>query len=218
MGMTSQGPPPENNLRRWREQRGWTLEEMADVTGLTAATLSRIENRKIAPSVNTIITICNIFGAGVHDFFAIGNVSAAELGHRRIPVLDYVQAGSFSGVAPYIRDEEMTDYVLTDERDYSADTFAMNIRGDSMEPEFLAGDKVIIDPTVAPHPGDFVVAKDASSGEATFKRYRPKGLNDAGKEYFVLEPLNPNYPPLRSDFQEIRIVGVMMEHRKKRRR
>ena len=96
-------------------------------------------------------------------------------------------------------------------------TFALRIRGNSMEPEFREGDVVVIDPTIQPHPGDFVVATD-DGGEATFKQYRSAGINERGHDVFELCPLNPLYAPMRSDRQQIAIVGVMVEHRKYRQR
>jgi SOS-response transcriptional repressor LexA len=144
------------------------------------------------------------------------NVELSSLGTKRLPVWDYVQAGLWAGVSPNLRGEEMQDYVLTD-GEYSDAAFALVIKGDSMEPDFKEGEVVIIDPAVNCQPGDFVVAKD-SRGEATFKKYRPRGLNDQGKEFFVLEPLNHDYEPMRSDLQQIQILGTMVEHRKYRRR
>jgi SOS-response transcriptional repressor LexA len=61
------------------------------------------------------------------------------------------------------------------------------------------------------------VAKD-ESGEVTFKQYRSAGINERGDDVFELCPLNPLYAPMRSDRQQIAIVGVMVEHRRFRHR
>ena len=71
----------------------------------------------------------------------------------------------------------------------------------------------MIDPDVQPKPGGFVAARNGKQ-EATFKRYRPRGLNEKGVEYFELVPLNENYPTMRSDLEEITIIGTAVEHRK----
>ncbi len=86
-----------------------------------------------------------------------------------------------------------------------------------MLPEFKPGDRVIIDPSTSPQPGDYVVAKNGEE-EATFKKYRPRGVNERGDVVFELVPLNEDYPSMRSDVTPIRIVGTMVEHRKYRRR
>jgi len=101
--------------------------------------------------------------------------------------------------------------------DLSAGAFGLIIKGPSMEPEFKEGDKVIIDPAVSPQPGDFVVAKN-SHEEATFKKYRPRGTSERGEMVFELVPLNDDFAILHSERDHLHIIGVMVEHRKYRRR
>lgn len=108
------------------------------------------------------------------------------------------------------------DWLLTD-LDLSSHAFALRIKGDSMLPEFREGDMVIIDPSVNPLPGDYVVAKNGEN-EATFKKYRPRGVNEQGLQVFELVPLNEDYPSMRSDITPIRIIGTMVEHRRYRKR
>ena len=107
--------------------------------------------------------------------------------------------------------------MLTD-LDLSSNAFALRIKGDSMLPEFREGDTVIIDPAVAPRPGDYVVAKNGES-EATFKKYRPRGVNELGQQVFELVPLNDDYPTLTVDATNPgRLVAPVIEHRRKLRR
>lgn len=116
---------------------------------------------------------------------------------------------------------ETGDYVLVSE-EYSDGTFATTLEGRSMEPDFLDGDILIIDPTLSPLPGDFVVAERQSpytdGAEWTFKKYRPRGINEFGQEVYELTPLNPDFPILRSDREQCYIIGVMIEHRRRYRR
>ena len=86
-----------------------------------------------------------------------------------------------------------------------------------MKPEFNEGDRIIVDPNVAPHPGDFVVAKNHNE-EATFKKYRQRGIDENGNDIFELIPLNEDYPTLRSDLVPLKIIGTMVEHRRYRKR
>ncbi len=144
------------------------------------------------------------------------NVAPADLGSHRIPLISYVQAGAWTGVVDNYQPGDAEDFLLTD-LELSGSAFALEIKGDSMLPEFKAGDRVIIDPNVSPQPGDFVVAKNGDD-EATFKKYRPRGINERGETVFELVPLNEDYPSMRSDATPIRIVGTMVEHRKYRRR
>lgn len=143
------------------------------------------------------------------------NIESAPMGGRRIPVISAIQAGMWAEILDNFAPGDADDWLMTD-LELSASAFALTIRGDSMLPEFNPGDRVIIDPEVAPHPGDFVAAKNGEQ-EATFKKYRPRGMDAHGNMVFELVPLNDDYPTLRSDVEPIRIVGTMVEHRKYRR-
>lgn len=143
------------------------------------------------------------------------NVTPAPIGGRSVPVISPIQAGMWCEIVDTFAPGDADDWLMTD-LELSAHSFALTIRGDSMTPEFSPGDRVIIDPEVAPHPGDFVAAKNGDQ-EATFKKYRPRGMDASGNMVFELVPLNEDYPTLRSDMQPIRIVGTMVEHRKYRR-
>lgn len=146
----------------------------------------------------------------------VSNVAPAPIGGRSIPLISYVQAGAWADVVDNYQPGDAEEFLLTD-LDLSGSAFALEIKGDSMLPEFKPGDRVIIDPSVSPQPGDYVVAKNGEE-EATFKKYRPRGVNERGDLVFELVPLNEDYPSMRSDVTPIRIVGTMVEHRKYRRR
>ncbi|CAB3850168.1 putative HTH-type transcriptional regulator [Achromobacter insuavis] len=143
------------------------------------------------------------------------NVLPAPMGSRRVPLIDYVQAGELTEIGVSFSGEAM-EYLLTDLRlsDYS---FALEIQGESMSPEFRPGDRIIVDREVCPRPGDFVVARNGGF-EATFKKYRPRGINAAGQDIFELVPLNEDFPTLYSDRQPLIVIGTMVEHRKYYRR
>ncbi|RKP46693.1 S24 family peptidase [Pararobbsia silviterrae] len=144
------------------------------------------------------------------------NVELAGVGQRRVPVISYAQAGMMTeAIDPYDLGQGF-DQLMTD-IDVSDSAFALEITGVSMLPDFPEGDRVIIDPHIQPQPGDFVVAKNGNE-EVTFKKYRPRGTNARGAMIFELVPLNDDFPTLNSDRDEMHIVGVMVEHRKYRRR
>ena len=205
------------NIAKLLKSKGMTQAQLADKADIDTATVNRVMKGTSPLVAESLSRMAKALGVTVGQLIdPEGNVAPATLGLKKIPVWDHIQAGRFAGVAPNLRDEEMQDFLLTDEK-YSDHTFALKIRGDSMEPEFREGDRVVIDPEVRARPGDFVVAKDAK-GEATFKQYRPRGFNEKGQDYFELVPLNDVYPHMRSDVQPIKIVGTMVEHRKYRRR
>lgn len=135
---------------------------------------------------------------------------------KRIPLISFVQAGLWrEAVDPYAQGAG-EEYLVT-HQGLGSHAFALTVRGESMLPEFREGDTLIIDPDVKPLPGDYVVAKNGAE-EATFKKYRPRGLNERGENVIELVPLNEDFPTLRSDVTPIQVIGTLMEHRRYRRR
>jgi SOS-response transcriptional repressor LexA len=145
------------------------------------------------------------------------NVESTNPGIRHVPVIGYVQAGLWTEATdPYPMGSGSETISSTENLGPTA--FALRIKGDSNYPEYKEGEIVIIDPSVTPMPGDMVVAKNGED-EATFKKYRPRGTDDSGRDVFELVPLNSDYPTLRSDKDgPMRIIGTMVEHRRFRKR
>ena len=146
----------------------------------------------------------------------------ANDGVRTVPLISQVQAGYGVGaVDAYARgdgsQEVGVDSDLAEKLGRLA--FALEIEGESMLEEFRPGDIVIIDPNVRPLPGDFVVAKLEKDESATFKKYRPRGSDESGQPVYELVPLNEDYEIIRvSSSNPGKIIGTMMEHRRRRRR
>lgn len=138
------------------------------------------------------------------------NVRPALLGRRPIPVISSVQAGALRDMEnPY---EPGAGYAVeyTDDETLSRWTFGLDVEGDSMTPRFHEGDRLIVDPDRTPRPGCFVVARNGTN-QATFKKYRPRGIDAIGNEIFELMPLNDDYPTLRSDTERLVIIGVVVK-------
>ena len=132
---------------------------------------------------------------------------------RFVPIISFVQAGSFKEAVINAQDE----FVATYASDLGQYAFALEIVGDSMYPEFKPGDRIIVDPDTQPLPGDFVIAQNDGE-EATFKKYKPRGFDANGREYFELIPINENYPKLDSRFQDIKIIATVIDHIRSLRR
>ncbi|QET81557.1 S24 family peptidase [Aeromonas veronii] len=136
---------------------------------------------------------------------------------RRVPILSYVQAGHWREMCEQASGFDGNVEYVSASIDIGPRGFGLWLRGNSMTPFFNEGDLVIIDPDEQPRPGDYVVAKNGSE-EATFKKYRPRGIDESGQEVFELVPLNDDFPTMHSDRQHIEIIGVMVEHRIFRKR
>ena len=206
----------------------------------TPANLGQYLNGRRPLNVNLSARLAKILGVDIADFSVRLAKEAATLGidtgaktnvsqiktrqNKRIPILSFVQAGHLTG-SGQLREKldaiDVGDYINVDD-DYNDDVFALEVHGASMEPTFTEGDIIIIDPNVLPRPGDYVVAGcSGCPGEdvdTTFKKYRPRGYNKDGREYFELVPLNEDFPTISSDITPCEILGVMVEHRRQYRR
>lgn len=212
-------------LKDWikaaRLHKKWTQQQLGDAVGRTKANVGHWEQGKHEPKLELIEAIAQatgypapFIGSSQEKFDA--NVKPAPPGTRAYPVISKIQAGRVKEMAcPY---EPGDGYaVVYGDDDTSLWAFFLEIEGDSMLPDFTEGDLVLIDPELTPRPGDFVAARNTNQ-EATFKKYRVRGITESGIDVFELVPLNSDYPVIRSDEHHLSVIGTMVEHRRKFRR
>ncbi len=131
---------------------------------------------------------------------------------RRIPVLGRVPAGvPIEAVTDIIEEIDLSGHSVQDGYEY----FGLLVTGDSMFPEYLDGDIVILRMQQTAQTGDDVVAYIGSS-DATLKRLT---VTENGIQ---LRPLNPAYEIRSFSNDEIRtlpvtIAGIVIEQRRTRR-
>jgi len=208
-----------NEIRRRRKALKWTIEELAYRIGMNSGSLSRLERGEQGYTQDTLLKVAHALGCTVSDLFVEndqhGNPTSVPVGARRIPIISYSAVVDWveSVVQPAASE---TEKFLFTERNLSIDAFAVEIKDNSMLPEFKPGDRIIVDPDIVPKPGDFVVARCAKEKEATFRKYRPRGKGADGKDIYVLTPLNEDYPSTRSDVVSITLIGVVVEWRRYR--
>lgn len=210
-------------IRNGRLRLGLTEQEFADQAGVSRSAVQQWERGETAPRRKNQPAVAKVLGITVAQLMSgddpATNAVSVAAGTTRIPLISYVQAGDLTAIMDDHAPGAAAEYLLTD-LPVSKHTFALEIRGTSMLPDFKEGDRVIIDPEVKPQPGDFVAAKAVDAhghGEATFKKYRPRGINEKGAEVFELSPLNQDFPSMRSDITPLEIIGTMVEHRRYRR-
>jgi transcriptional regulator with XRE-family HTH domain len=49
-------------LGRLRDERGWSLDDLAERTGISRATLSRVERSELSPTAAQLARLCSIYG------------------------------------------------------------------------------------------------------------------------------------------------------------
>ncbi len=122
----------------------------------------------------------------------------------RVPLISWIQAGNWSEAMDLFEPGDADQWIECPFA-HSDLSFALHVRGISMETEFKEGDIIIVDPTRQPDPGRFVVAKKIDTNEATFKQL----IQEAGE--FYLKAINPDWPEkiIRMD-EEWTINGVVV--------
>lgn len=219
-----------DRLKPAMDAKGWGMQQLADAIGCSYQAVVKVrdggsfgvKNNIKAASALGLDPTWLATGSGTSQpktsppkaFDA--NVKPVYEGLRAYPVISKVQAGKVKEITcPY---EPGDGYAIEfGEDDASPWAFFLEIEGESMLPDFRPGDRVQIDPEVRPRPGDFVAARNTEQ-EATFKKYRVRGIDELGREIFELVPLNEDYPILRSDEVHLTVIGTMLEHRKRYRR
>ncbi|MFQ1711358.1 LexA family protein [Aeromonas veronii] len=221
-------------IKQTRKRLGYSQEILGSRVGVSRVSISQWERGENTPNGRYLNELAAALGVTVdwlltgsgdtpqlpaeHPIPGYHNVEPAVIPQgKRIPVISYVQAGNWREMCEQATTFDGNVEYVTASVDIGPCGFGLWLRGDSMLPQFKEGDLIIVDPDEAPQPGDYVVAKNGSN-EATFKKYRPRGIDENGQEVFELVPLNDDYPTMHSDRQHIQIIGVMVEHRIFRKR
>lgn len=210
-----------DRIRSRRKELKLTQKDLATaLKGVSHVAVSQWESSTTKPNSENILDLSTVLQCDISWLLrgnGESNVVPASIGMIKIPLISYIQAGQWTGIDDFRESCGDYEYILTDLK-VSEDAFALEIKGDSMEPDFIEGDRVIIDPDVQPHAGEFVAAINGDY-EATFKKYRPlEDLDEYGRQHFELIALNQDYHKLSTLKQEIRIIGTMVEHRIYRRK
>jgi SOS-response transcriptional repressor LexA len=115
-----------------------------------------------------------------------------------IPLLSWAQAGTTQAWDDVYEHEGFIGFNVRD-----AKAVAIQIRGDSMEPQFKEGTIAIVYPGWEAKSGDLVIAR-LNDGTVMFKRLHVDG------DHYTFISLNPIYPPLtveKSKVEKLLPVG-----------
>lgn len=226
MSPASDQPPASitlgQRIRARREAAGLTQEKLATHCGVSRAAVAQWEAGVTRPSLDNLVKAADTLGVWL-SWLTMGDQSLPDTPNpftpavrQGIPVIDLARAGGWDPQqAAAINDAPR----IAGDPDHSPQAFALAIGDESMTPDFRAGDKIIVDPEVAPQPGDFVVAKLDRDSESVFRKFRPRGDDGKGGAIIELVPLNPDWPTVTIGTEAPgRIIATLVEHRRYRRR
>ena len=194
-----------------RKREGLSQLELGERLGLTKSTISMYENGRRKPSYEALESIADYFNVSMN--FLMGkeerNFESVSLQKtvRRINVLGSVPAGIPTEAVEDIIDwEELPEEMFAGGKEY----FGLRVSGDSMWPDILDGDIVIIRKTPTCDSGSIAVVY-VNGYDATLKQVK---IAEDGS--ITLQPRNPNYPPRTYSPKEVEelpvsIAGVVVE-------
>lgn len=210
-------------LKKIRKSKDLSLRQVDYKSDVSFSHLSMIENGSRKPSPLTLKELAKIYNLDYIDLYEkAGYLDLAEkerLGTKNtstsavVFVYGTIPAGiPMECIEDIIDTEEIPSEMLKGGKQY----FGLKVKGDSMEPEYLDGDTLILLKQEDCESGDDCVVM-VNGFDGTFKRVFK---NEQG---IILQPLNNKYSPMvysNEDIQNlpVRILGVVEEIRRKKRR
>lgn len=157
-----------------------------DATTFNKSKRSTRDGKLRWPSTESIAKILAATGASLSDLLNEMPNTAASV-TQRIPVIGFAQAGDcgYFDDAGYPTGSGWDDIVFPDIGDPNA--YALMVSGDSMEPLYRNGDRIIVSPVANIRSGDRVVVK-TSEGEVMAKE-----LVRRTAQRIELRSLNPDF-------------------------
>lgn len=194
----------KDKLAELRKARGLTQQELAKYTGLNRTRISNYELGIREPNFETQELLADFFNVRLDYLMDRENNS-----NNIIPVLGRVVAG-----IPLEAVEEIIDYEeIPQSMARNGEYFALQIKGNSMEPKFSEGDVVIVRKQEDVDNGDIAIVL-VNGNDATVKKIKKfdGGIN--------LIPTNSEYEVITYTADEIeklpvRIIGKVVELRAK---
>jgi len=201
-------------IRKLRLEKDIQQKELAAALGIRQATVSEWEAERSEPQPKLRKKIANFFGITEAELFTDTPLKSKEFEPldtplQKVPVISWVSANRFGSANDPFPVGYSDEWVYTTRK--GENMFSLVVKGDCMIPEFQDGDRIVINPHLAPQNGDYVVCKDDHADEASFKQYKVYG------DKIILHPLNPKYEDLEVKGNKYRIIGVVVEKVKKYR-
>jgi phage repressor protein C with HTH and peptisase S24 domain len=179
---------------------------LAKQAGLDPTTFNKskrgMPNGKLRwPSTESISKILAATGASLDEFVALVGGEVGDRGPMRlVPLVGMAQAGSrgFFDDAGFPAGSGWDEIPFPDVGDERA--YALEVTGDSMQPVYRDGDRIIVSPAAPPRRGDRVVVKTLA-GEVLAKQ-----LSRLTAQRVDLKSLNPAYEDRSFALSEIAFI------------
>ncbi len=214
-------------LKNLMKQKKLTTKELGSKVGVSDATISFIENNKRSPSIKVLSKIADVLEVTVADIFLNSTDSESGGVHRysSVPLADLDDLDWFNPDFNYKYYKSTNGFYprkKLDDFSFSIKgrlLFALKIVDDTMYPEFIKNDIIIVDPAVYSNTekglssgikgGDFVIASirkqrisyafaDSKKEDRLFRQI----VFDNDTSYLHLRALNPDYGDLKCKIKQ----------------
>ena len=184
-------------IRTYREQRGWSIDQLAEKLGTTRATVNRYELGVRKANQDILFQLADIFQVPVDDFFPSRSTNVhhndvvyplhANGNATRIPIIGTIACGD-----PITADENIDGYIeeFFQSNKPNGTLFALRCKGHSMEPTIPDGALAIIHEQPEVEDGEIAAVLVDDDNEATLKRVKHQG------NLVMLMPDNKKYDPI----------------------
>lgn len=196
-----------NNLKKYMNMVGVNQNDIAKITGVSQQSVSNWINRKQIPRMGIIERLADYFGILKSDLLEDKDDVSNGI---KIPILGTVIAGiPVTAVEDIIGYEEISEKMAR-----CGDYFALEIKGDSMEPKMSKGDIVIVKQQNTVENGQIAIVL-VNGDEATVKkvRFRDNGIELIAFNSYVYEP--HFYSAKEIEELPVKIIGRVVELRAK---
>lgn len=193
-----------SNIRKRRNELKMSQDELAKKLGyLDRSSISKIENGKSDITQTQVMQFAEALQTTWEDLM-IGE-SIKKIEYVTIDVYGSIPAGvPIEALENKIGEVDIPMMWVGSEDQY----IALKVKGDSMYPKYLEGDIVIIKLQPDCESGQDCVVY-LNGYDATLKKVIKKNGT------VVLEPINNQYPPVTIDKEDVHLLGVVKELRRK---
>lgn len=183
------------NFRRILIDQKLRLTDIADKLGKAPAQVSAFGGKnptkgignQIAREIEKALNLQSGYLDMPHSYGEFNNGTVVSHTGRKLPVIGSIAAGVWCEGHGNFDPRDAEEWIDAP-GPVGPNAFILRVEGISMEPKFLEGDKIVIDPALEALPGHFVAAKRSRDHATTLKQ-----LKQEGNEQYLFA-LNPDWP------------------------
>lgn len=184
-----------DRLTKARNDLNLTKTELAEILNINARTYSSYELGERDPSTEVLLKLCKVLDLSADELLGMGSTQIqkkiATINGKIVYMIPIFEIDSVDFESDFV---DIMPWFFADMTEAKA-TFAIKASGDSMYPKIEKNDILVISTTMNYH------NKDLRYRENDLLLFCKDGVNyirrvNKARKQFILEAINPNYPPI----------------------